>query len=143
MKILVSLLAVGVVACLLALAVLHVYWGRGGVWPGRSAAELVGMVVGSRLEQPMPGPLACGVVAGLLGSAAVLVAGVGLFDQSAWPWRIGCMGVAAVLGLRGVAGYFDARVRPEIVGQPYERLNRRLYSPACLGLAAAIVVILR
>lgn len=139
MPILVWLVTAGVVACLLGLAVLHLYWARGGTWPGRTSAELVSMVVGSSPGVAMPGPLACSVVAVLLASAAVLIAGVGVFEASAWPWRVGSLGVASVLGLRGLGGYLDARLRPETHGQPYEALNRRLYSPLCLVLAAAIV----
>jgi hypothetical protein len=48
-----------------------------------------------------------------------------------------------VFALRGVYGFFDARVRPTTRGSRFERLNVVVYSPLCLGLALAIVVALR
>lgn len=43
---------------------------------------------------------------------------------------------AGILLLSGLEGFVDARLRPETVGSPFERLNRRIYSPFCLALAS-------
>ena len=51
-------------------------------------------------------------------------------------------GVAGVLALRGLAGFVDGRLRPDSRAQPFYALNRRIYSPLCLALATAIVVVL-
>lgn len=128
-------------AGLLGLAGLHVYWGVGGLWPARTRAELGPMVVGTSATGSMPNLSACLVVAGLLITAAglVLAAGLGVEGRVV---RVGAAGVAAVLGLRGVGGFCDGRLRPGTRGQPFYRLNRRVYSPLCLLLAAAIVAVL-
>ena len=138
----VSLLAATVVAlCLVVLAFIHVYWGLGGAWPARTRAELGPMVVGTSPRDTMPNLPACLVVAVLLVTAAGLVAWLA-FVESSWIARIGSAGVGAVLALRGLGGYADGRLRPGTREQPYYALNRRIYSPLCLILAALIAVVL-
>lgn len=127
-----------VAVVLLGLAGVHVYWGVGGAWPARTRAELGPMVVGTSARAVMPNLLACVVVAALLLTAAGLVVAAGLGFEG-WVVRVGAAGVAAVLGLRGVGGFFDGRLRPGTRGQPFYRLNLRIYSPLCLLLSAAIV----
>ena len=123
-----------------ALAGLHVYWGRGGHWPAKTEAGLVATVVGVAPNQRMPGLGACLVVAALLGIAASLPPMLHWIAPFSSLARIGILSAAAVLGLRGLAGFFDRRLRPAIIGLPYDRLNRRVYSPLCLALAAALAV---
>src|SRR4051812_28043965 len=99
----VSLLAATVVAlCLLVLAYIHVYWGLGGAWPARRRAELGPMVVGTPPTEAMPNLPACLVVAGLLVTAAGLVAWLGFVERSSWIAWVGSAGVGGVLALRGL-----------------------------------------
>ncbi|MFV8754417.1 DUF3995 domain-containing protein [Nannocystaceae bacterium ST9] len=141
----VSLVAAALVAaCLLVLAFIHVYWGLGGAWPARTRAELGPMVVGTppRDANAMPDLAACLIVAGLLITAATLIVGARLHAEPSWIWRVGSAGVGVVLALRGVGGYFDARLRPATREQPFFALNRRIYSPLCLVLASLITLVL-
>lgn len=102
--------------CLLSsIALLHCYWGLGGVWPGRDRNELAAMVIGDR---PLPGALACFTV------ALLLMLG---------PWYFPRLS-ALLFCLRGGLGLFEVRLRPAIRGTPYERLSLWIYSPICLLL---------
>jgi hypothetical protein len=125
-----------------ALAGLHAYWALGGLWPGKDRDSFNRSVVGGRPGMRGPGPIASWMVAAVLGVAAVTVlGGSGLVHTPiARAWlRAGALAGAAVLGLRGLEGFVDTRVRPQTVGSPFARLNVRLYSPLCLLLALCTV----
>jgi hypothetical protein len=122
-------------AGLAAIGALHVVWATGSSWPMRDRRLLTDAVVGSEGDQPPPAA-ACLAVAGLLGTAAALVDG----RPRAVPVisRIGAAGVVGVLATRGalgLAGRTDV-VSPGSVSEHFRRLDRRFYSPLCLGLAA-------
>ncbi|AUX44577.1 hypothetical protein SOCE26_060430 [Sorangium cellulosum] len=125
---------------LAALAALHVYWGVGGAWPGDARHDKVEIVVGLPKGSPFPSLGLCLLVAFLLLSAAALVLGqrYGRGDLAAL-LRLGAWAAALALGARGLSGFFDARLRPATRALPYHSLNRRLYSPLSLALAAAVV----
>ncbi|MEW5847790.1 MAG: DUF3995 domain-containing protein, partial [Myxococcota bacterium] len=57
-----------------------------------------------------------------------------------WLVRLGAFGVAGVLLLRGAVGFAEARLRPEVRGSRYARLNVSLYSPLCLALGAGTLL---
>ncbi len=138
----VSLLAATVVAlALVVLAFIHVYWGLGGAWPARTRAELGPMVVGITPRDVMPNLPACLVVAVLLVTGAGLIAWAA-FAEPWWVSSVGSAGVGVVLALRGLGGYADGRLRPATREQPFYALNRRVYSPLCLVLAALIALVL-
>jgi hypothetical protein len=137
----VILLAFPLSAVLLLITALHVYWGIGGIWPGRDAASCARAVVGFRGVDEMPSPAASFAVALCLVLATLWpLALAGLF-HTPFP-RPGLAAVALLLGLvflaRGAAGFtpFWRRLTPE---EPFARLNLKLYSPLCLliGLAFA------
>ena len=121
---------------LAGLAGLHAAWGLGASWPLADRDALADAVVGRRT---VPGPGACGLVAGALGAAAGLVAG----RPQRLPRlrRAGATGVVAVLagrGLLGLAGRTDV-VSAGSSSPRFRALDRRLYSPLCLVLAALAV----
>ena len=121
------------VGALGALAVLHAAWGRGATFPFPDRDGLNDMVVGRRTT---PSPAACFAVAGALTTAAALVADVPRMPRLVQ--RIGVSGVAAVLVTRaalGFAGRTDL-ASPGSVSSRFRRLDRRIYSPLCLALAA-------
>jgi hypothetical protein len=147
---------------LLAAAGLHVAWGLGSSWPLSSRARLSEAVLGRDAlsgddvggdglggddlggdDLGRDGAAACYAVAGLLGTAAALVAG--------HPRRTprlrdsGVIVLAAALagrGLLGLAGRTD-QVSPVSTGSEFRRLDRRVYAPICLGLAALAALSLR
>lgn len=124
-----------------AVALLHVYWAVGGHWPGHDLESLARTVVGGPTGMRMPGPLACLIVAALLSVVAfAALVSVGLLEGPGAGARVLTSLGGGALVLRGVAGFFEVRLRPEIVGTPYAGLNVRVYSPLALsigGLALA------
>lgn len=117
---------------LLAIAAAHAYWGLGGLWPGKSEAELAHAVIGTG-QARMPPPWACFAVAILL------------LVVSAWPWLLYLrpshelvltvgVAIAAVFFVRGLAAY-SPRWRSYFPAEPFATRDRRLYGPLCMVLA--------
>ena len=128
---------------LIGIGLIHVYWAGGGYFPGKDANSLAQTVVGGRSDMAMPPVLACLTVAGLLFIAAWLVLVVGGAAPSIVSLelhKLAAFALYAVLFLRGAGGFFDARLRPETRGSPYERLNLIFYSPLCLILSALVLI---
>jgi hypothetical protein len=118
---------------LFSLAGLHVAWGRGSSFPFPDHDSLTDAVVG---RTSVPPPVACFAVAGALATAAALVADVPPLPRIIQ--RLGVTGVAAVLATRaglGFAGRSDL-VSPGSASTRFRRMDRRVYSPLCLALAA-------
>jgi hypothetical protein len=111
---------------------LHVAWGRGSSFPFSTRDELADAVVGT---PRVPGPAACHAVAGALAAAAALVEGAPA--PTSHLRRIGLLGVAGLLALRGglgLAGHTDL-LAPGSVSERFRRLDRRVYAPLCLALS--------
>jgi hypothetical protein len=128
-----------------ALAALHAYWGLGGVWPAANEKALARMVVGTKDIEAMPSAISCLVVAVALAGIALwpffLTKSIPVF----WPSWLTAAGGAAIflvfLG-RGLISYVPALrfLGPE---EPFATLDKRLYAPLCLALAAAMAVLLQ
>ncbi|MEM8905064.1 MAG: DUF3995 domain-containing protein [Actinomycetota bacterium] len=116
-------------AILLAVAGLHVHWAQGGPWPAHDQRELVELVAPPGGTHIPPGPTY--VVAALLMTAAVLVATAPLTEATLV--SLGAFGVAGVLAVRGVGGLVVSGLLRR--RSRFARLDRRWYSPLCLGLA--------
>ncbi|MEZ5840420.1 MAG: DUF3995 domain-containing protein [Hyphomicrobiales bacterium] len=135
-------LATILAAVFVVLALLHAYWAFGGTF-GKAAAipEINGA--------PAFEPSAAGtmlVAAGLLACALVIGIAAGLTNGSGdlrglagWV----AYGLAAALLLRAVGEFrlvgFFKRVR----GSAFSRMDDFVYSPLCVALALAIVVLLQ
>ncbi len=136
-------LACALSTVLLLITALHVYWGIGGIWPGRDAASCAHAVVGFRGVDEMPAPSAAFAVAACLALATLWpMALEGVF---ATPFaHDGLAATAVMIGLvflgRGILGFTPwwRRLAPE---QPFARLDMRLYSPLCLAIGIAFVVL--
>lgn len=136
-----SLPAWVLIAVLLAIAALHLYWGLGGRWPGHDDDSLRLMVVGAKHGR-MYGFWPSAMVAGALTAAAAVVfarhspiMGGGL----SWIVLAGYVVLVLVFGLRGLAPY----VTPAFEyarGTPFFDLNRAYYAPLCLIIAALFVI---
>ena len=133
-----------IVALLLfAIAALHAYWGFGGVWPGTDAASCAKTIAGFRGANTMPGPGASFAV-----TAALVVAALIALVQGGWLlpplpgalFALGAIGAALVFLGRGIAGFTPAwrRITPE---QPFARLDVRYYSPLCLLIGLALLLL--
>jgi hypothetical protein len=125
---------------LLVIGALHVLWGRGSTFPFASRDQLNDTVIG---RGATPSPSACYGVAGLLATAAALVAG--LPARRSRLRRIGVSVVAAVLGTRsalGLTGRTDL-VSPGSSSPRFRRIDKRVYSPLCAALAVGAATSLR
>ncbi len=123
-------------ATLSALAGLHLAWGLGSTFPFSDRRELAEAVVGA---PNAPGALPSFGVAG-----ALLVAASVTENAPRWPGRVrpvAVVGIAGVLGLRGALGLAGRTsvVSPGSAGLRFRRLDRHLYAPLCLGLAAGVL----
>jgi hypothetical protein len=138
-----SFIAFAIFLFLTAVAGLHVLWGTGVRWPGKTDAELVSKVVGSKSGK-MPTPNQCYLAALAIyipGTIALMLAG--LIDASVTASTIPLAGSAAALVFlgRGIAGYVPAW-REQFPREPFATLDRRYYSPLCLLIAAGFLILL-
>lgn len=129
------------IAVLMAIAALHLYWGFGGVWPGGDADSLRATVVGTA-RGAMPGLALCALVAGALAAAAAIV-WARHSPLMEGPLRLVLLAGYAVLILvfaaRGLAPYVSP-VFEYARGQPFFALNLWLYAPLCLALAGLLIL---
>lgn len=135
-----TLIALGLIAILLSLAALHLYWGFGGFWPGSDPASLTARVAGWNARKA-PGFLACAAVALALASAAAVVFfGQGRIASGLPAWLIypGYAVLILVFGGRGLAPYLTP-IFNYAKGTPFYELNRRYYAPLCLIVAAGLI----
>lgn len=120
-------------ATLAAIAGIHVAWGRGSSFPFANKLALSDAVIGS---EAVPSAGACYAVAAALLTASALVV-----DAPVAPRRVRRLGrrvVGGVLAVRGVAGLLGRTdvLSPGSASPRFRRLDRRVYSPLCLALAA-------
>ncbi|MBL4811265.1 MAG: DUF3995 domain-containing protein [Rhodobacteraceae bacterium] len=131
----ITLIAISITLALLAVAALHIVWGLGIWWPVRDEATLVASAVGFNGATRMPGPVPCFFVAAFLVLGAV------------WPWlpagwlRVLGLGVAATTLL--IRGFLPWRSswRALTPQQPFARLDKKLYGPACLALGTGFAIL--
>jgi len=125
---------------LAAIAALHVGWGAGASFPFGDREALADTVAGSSVA---PGPQDCFAVAGLLLGAAGLVGDVLPIGHMAR--RVGVLGIAAVLGGRGVLGVAGrtGSIVPWTPSKRFDELDRRYYGPLCLALSGGALLSLR
>lgn len=134
-------IATTLITVLFGLAAVHAYWALGGRWPGHDDASLVERVVGRTSGMRAPSSAATFAVAGALLAAATLVglrANHMIVGDAALILAVAYWVAALVFFGRGVAGYVPAFFR-YAEGTPFHGLNRRVYSPLCLAIAAAFV----
>lgn len=133
------------IALLLAIAALHLCWGFGGLWPGHDPNSLREMVVGTThgTMPPRLGPLSgvwsAAIVAGLLASAAAIVAArhsALMGGPARWLILAGYAILILVFAVRGLTPYVSS-VFEYARGTPFFELNRLYYAPLCLVIAAA------
>lgn len=123
------------VTALLAIAGLHVFWGLGSSFPFQSREQLTDSVIGGDEFPPL---LACFAVASALVLAAVLVAG--LVPIPSRIRKIALRVIAATLATRGIAGALGrtSMLSPGSVSPTFIRLDKKIYAPLCLWLAARV-----
>jgi hypothetical protein len=116
-----------------ALALLHALWATGSAWPAKDRAQLADAIGGFA---EFPGAGACLVVATLLAIASASVAGLPRSMPHAA--RAASAMTALVLFARGSAG-LSGKMPQARHSRAFAELDRRVYSPICLILAALAV----
>jgi uncharacterized protein DUF3995 len=138
-----KILALIVFATLAAIAALHAAWGLKIFWPAATERKLVATVVGQKGRTKMPPPLACFIVAVaifLQGLIALLAADWLASPLSKPIVSLLALSCAVVFIGRGIAG-FTPGWRARHSQQPFAALDREYYSPLCLALGAAFVLL--
>lgn len=135
-------LATGIAGALALLSALHVTWAFSS-WPLPDRSRFAEVVVGTDPDR-VPSAGATLTVAGLLASAALLVARCAAPGPRRSPGRIAFLGtrsVAGVLVARAVGGFVVSGSGLVDAPATYRRLDLAVYSPLCLvlGVGAARV----
>ncbi|MGD9912746.1 MAG: DUF3995 domain-containing protein [Rhizobiaceae bacterium] len=132
---------VGIV--LFAAALLHIYWGFGGVWPGTDRKSCARAVVGFRGIEAMPPATSAFAVALALFIVAWIALSLGDLALEPWSpvpiWLLG-LGAALVFIGRGIAGFTPAwrRLACEL---PFARNDVRYFSPLCLVAGTGLLAL--
>jgi hypothetical protein len=134
-----NVLAVLLIATFIILALLHVYWAMGGQF-GQAAS--VPSVDGKRLFDPSP--QATLIVAGALLACACAIAGAAGWLGGAIPayvFRAITMLLSLVFFLRAIGDFRYVGFFQRAGDSPFAYWDLRLYSPLCLlvGLAGLVV----
>jgi hypothetical protein len=138
-----TLIAVAVSSIMAAVAAIHVYWGLGGLWPGRTEQELIDMIVGDKGRTRMPPAWLTFTVSSIfIGIAAWPLLLAPLTARLTSPVLVVAATVllAAVFLLRGFVSYIPAFARLNAV-EPFATLNRRYYGPLCIALGAGYLAL--
>lgn len=136
-----TLTGAALIAVMLSIGALHLYWGVGGRWPGHDDASLVSIVAGAKNGR-MYGFAACAAVALALASAASVVGARHSAIMSGgfgWVVTAGYLVLIAVFALRGLAPYLTPLFE-YARGTPFFELNRLYYAPLCLAIAAGLAL---
>jgi hypothetical protein len=134
---------IAVALCMAAISLLHLMWAFGIWWPIRDEVALARAIAGFRGIDAMP-PRAAGLFVALATGATALLclvlAGNVVLPLPRLVMLVAGLGAAGVLFGRGVLGFarYWERKTPE---QPFRRLDRKYYSPACLVLGISIAVL--
>jgi hypothetical protein len=138
-------LIAGVVSLVIAaIAVLHLAWAAGVIWPASSEAALSRAVVGSKRLTGMPPRHQSLMVALALLAAALwplMWAGLVLLPVPQSLVWLGMWALAAIFLARGFAGY-SAAFRVLFGEEPFNSYNRRYYSPLSVAIGGGLLALI-
>ena len=132
------------IAALLGItAGLHLYWALGGLWPGRSVADLESRVIGTLTGRMPPRLLTLGVALaiGLAGLWPLIFLGHIDVPLPRGLVVFGMWALTGIFGLRGAVTYVPG-LWPSRQDLPFYRLNRRWFSPLILAIGAGFLWLL-
>ncbi|MEM1289112.1 MAG: DUF3995 domain-containing protein [Pseudomonadota bacterium] len=131
-------------AILMAVALLHLYWALGGLWPGKDEATLTRTVFGENDRTQMPDQNITAVVSGFIALAALWpLMWIGAYQPPLPGWLLG-LGMIALTVIflgRGAAGYVPMVVNQH-AEQPFASLNARYYSPLIVAIGVIMFILL-
>ena len=125
---------------LLAIAIAHLLWGVGVMWPVRDEKLLARTVVGFPGIERMPPKYMSLAVGVLILAACIIGFSVADHDSGGVPLTLIALVAGLVFLARGAAGYTE-RWRLQTPEEPFRSLDRKTYSPLCLGIGAGFVVL--
>lgn len=137
------ILSISVFTVLATIALFHIYWAFGGLWPAKGEASLVKMVIGTKSNH-MPGRNITLIV-----SLLIFIAGcIPLIWIEFLPVPIPRFIVGIALGivafiflLRGLISYTPIVTKTYTI-EPFSYLNRLYYSPLCLVIGVIYLILL-
>jgi len=139
MDIAAPIIAAVVGIALLALAIAHLLWSVGINWPIRDPRLLAQTVVGTPGIERLPKAMSFGVFL-ITGAACIIAFAVADPSSGGAPLTALAAFCAVIFLARGAVGFtagWEART-PE---EPFRSLDRKTYSPLCLGIGAGFVIL--
>jgi hypothetical protein len=139
-------LDISLIMTLLAIALLHLYWGFGGFWPGRDEASLVDMVMGLPPGSSIPPLWACAMVALCLLFPVLCVVRFRFLGHwalptwAAWLPHVALWTSALVFLARGISTYVSPWMEA-VKGTAFYELDRTIYAPLCLFLGTSLILV--
>lgn len=129
---------------LIFLSLVHIYWGLGGLWPGKTKQDLIDRVFGKGTQ--FPSTFSCFFVA----------TGLFLFSALPWIWMLRfsleldhqtanllsylLYFVSGIFLLRGVLGYLPILTKQ---WKPiFVYYTKRIYNPLCIFLGITFLVMM-
>lgn len=144
MEIAAMLIAAAVGIALLAIAIAHLLWSVGIMWPIRDRKLLAQSVVGTPGIERMPPFYASFAVFVVTAAACVIAFSVADPVSGGLPLTLLAGFAGLVFLARGIIGYTSWWVA-RTPTQPFRALDRKTYSPLCLllGIGFLILVLMR
>lgn len=135
--------ALAVAGTLAADAVLHIYWATGLTWPARDNRSLALAVLDA--DVPFTPDVVLPLAAVLLTAAGLVLARErrGRAGRFGLGLQVATLAVAAGLSVRAVAGVAWAFGLGVDTSTPFYWLNLLLYTPLCIALAVAAIMVAR
>jgi len=126
------------------IALLHIYWGFGGLWPAETVRDLIDTVMGDSRMTAMPPMGATLIVAALIATAGYIALERAKIAQwlPRWMSTMGTWVLFAVFALRGVSSFlFAGGVYGNSVtlSEPFATYDVWIYGPLCLLIAAGFL----
>lgn len=131
--------------CVLSLiALLHVYWGFGGLWPEDTVRGLIDRVIGDSRFDAMPPMWMTLIVAFLIAAAGWIALERAKVTNILPDWivKIGAWVLVIVFGLRGLSTYLmmtGIRETPQSMTESFAISDAWIYAPLCLLIAAGFL----
>jgi hypothetical protein len=130
-----SVLAVLTTVVFLGLSAVHIYWAVGGK---RGTDAVIPTAEGRRTLEPSS-LATIGIAVAFAAAAAITMGSTGVLNSviPAWLIRSGLVVLSLMFGLRAVGDFRLIGFTKRVKDTRFARLDTQIFSPLCVGLAAA------